>query len=246
MAIGDSDDIVRRLKTQIPRGWFASAAAVRNAVFGGAADIFAWIYALIGIAKLQMRLATAQGYFLDLTAYDYFAPSYLRRKSGQGDDVFRARIKKALLRERVTRRGMIDTVADLTGTPPIVLEPWSTQDCAAIGYTFAAGDGFPVGSLQYPNQFFMTVFRPKGVGIPDIAGVQTYAGGIEIGALTPVSFDEETGITDDDIYREITVTKPTGNIAWVTFGHPGVPPSYGEVFIFGLFNDQFVDYGVVT
>jgi hypothetical protein len=45
------------------------------------------------------------------------------RKAGECDATYDARVKKEILRERVTRSGMIKALTDLTGNAPLILEP---------------------------------------------------------------------------------------------------------------------------
>ncbi len=126
MATSDSDDIVSRVKRDIPGRWFASAAPIRDAILGGIADAGAWAYSLTGYARLQTRLATATGIWLDIFAYD-FLRLHLRRK-GSNDDIFRTRIRSTILQERVTRAGMSSMLMALTGSTPTIFEPWNTGD----------------------------------------------------------------------------------------------------------------------
>ena len=213
MATGDSGDMQTRLIRLVPGGWFDDAAPLRSIVFGGIADALAWIYVQAGIVTLMSRLSTATGYFLDIAALDFFGLR-IRRNSGQTDTAFRSRIQAEIFRERVTRAGMIKALTDLTGNAPAVFEPWNSQDAGAIGATFACGAGLGIGSVSYPNQVFLTVYRPKNAGIANVAGIATSAGGIGSGAFTGVDLTQETGVTDADIYRTITDTKPSGTIVW--------------------------------
>jgi hypothetical protein len=141
MAIGDNNDMLGRLKSLIPYRWFAFVAPLRDAVLGGLADQLAWIYSFIGYATAQTRLATMSGIWLDLFAYDFFGLKLKRR--GSVDDIFRARISAELLRERVTRAGMVRAITDLTGKAPVIFEPWNTGDTGgwdSVGMAYAGSN----------------------------------------------------------------------------------------------------------
>jgi hypothetical protein len=126
MATGDSDDILARVRSELPARWFNRDAPLRDAILGGISDVAAWAYSFLYFDYAQMRLATATGMFLDLFANDFLG-LYLKR-DGANDDVFRARIRATILQERVTRAGMISCVTQLVGSPPTIFEPWNPGD----------------------------------------------------------------------------------------------------------------------
>lgn len=78
------------------------------------------------------------------------------------------------------------------------------------------------GSLSYPNQFFITAFRPPGEGIPNVAGFCSYAnptagGGysFESGFMEWVTLaDIQGGVTDAEIYATIARNIAAGVTAW--------------------------------
>lgn len=139
MATGDSADIQSRVTKTIPPRWFSTGAPIANAIIGGLSDLASWLYALLYYAKAQMRLATASGPWLDIYSYDFLG-LFLKRK-GLADTDFRAKIKQTILQERVTRAGMISTVEALTGSTPIIFEPWSTYDAGAWNSPNGAFEG---------------------------------------------------------------------------------------------------------
>ena len=124
--IGDSADILARVKRLLPARWFSTEAPIRDAILGGVSDLSAWCYSFAYYVYAQMRIASASGPSLDLIAYDFLG-LYLRR-NGASDAVFRAKIKATILQERVTRAGMISALTTLTGTAPTIFEPWNTGD----------------------------------------------------------------------------------------------------------------------
>lgn len=128
MATGDSNDIVSRVKRLLPSRWFNATAPYRDAVLGGIADAMAWAYSNVGYVKAQSRLQTSVGFMVDLFAYDYLGTHLLRRPA-EPDTAFIPRIQKEIFRERVTRKGMIQALTDLTGNAPIIIEPFFEPDC---------------------------------------------------------------------------------------------------------------------
>ena len=142
MATGDQADIAGRLRSVLPPSWFPEDAPVVSALLQGFANVGAWAYGLIAFAYLQIRLATASGIFIDLFSFDYLG-LLITRRAAEPDSQWRARVKQEILRERVTRGGMAQALLDLTGAAPIIIEPWNTGDCGAIGIGFAFAGNTP-------------------------------------------------------------------------------------------------------
>ena len=211
---GSSDDILARIKLILPKRWFAYDAPLRDAILGGVCDGAAWCYSLITYARLQTRLATATGPWLDILANDYLG-TYLQR-NGLTDGAFRAVIRSTILQERVTRAGMVNALTNLTGATPFVFEPWNTGDTGAYNrYNFAYGKSGGWGSMQLPGQVFLRVRRTSGSGVANVGGYGSYAGGYGVGSIEYVGGEvEQTGITDAIIYQVIETTKPTGVTVW--------------------------------
>ncbi|GGH14928.1 hypothetical protein GCM10007036_14570 [Alsobacter metallidurans] len=217
MATGDQPDIVSRLKALLPPTWFtASPIPIVEGLLSGAASMLAGVYAQISFARLQTRISTATGGFLDLIALDYFGWRVMR-KTNQSDDSFRARILEELLRPRVTRSSLVAMLTDLTGRAPTVFEPALPADTGGynlpcMGYSLAGR----YGSLQLPCQSFVTVLRPASSGIPSVGGYGAPLGGyarasaLEYGQLSQIV----GSVTDQDIYDAIESVKPAGTIVW--------------------------------
>src|SRR5262249_5744912 len=133
-----------------------------------------WAYSWLPYIKQQLRIVSASGPWLDVVGFDYFN-TFIMRKRGQTDATWRAIIQRELIRERVTRAGMVQAITDLTGRTPIVFEPWNTGDAGALDNgTFAwdvAIGGW--GDTCLPGQSFLTVFRPGLQGIPQVGGWDT-------------------------------------------------------------------------
>jgi len=216
MATGDIDDLIARQRTQIPPSWFPEDDAVLAGVLAVFGSVYAFVYGLIVWAKAQLRLSTMSGVFLDLFAFDFFGRR-IRRRSGELDDAWQARISRELLRERCTRAGMASVLTDLTGTAPTIVEPWNTGDMGAFDDGSLAFDTVGgTGDTDLPYQAFITVKSPGLTGVPGISGFDDGAGAFDGGDLAFVDPSMISGaVTDQDIYDAINLTKPAGMIAWV-------------------------------
>lgn len=216
MTIGSQSDILARLKSLLPNGWFRDATPVLDAVLNGIGSALSAVYGLIQYARLQTRIATATDGFLDLIALDFFG-STLPRKAGESDTLYRARIVAALFPERATRRGMYRTLLNLTGRAPVIFEPARPKDTGAYNNgTLAYGTAGAYGSLALPAQAFITAYRPVGQGIPNVAGYGYPQGAYNTGSqLEYASRDMIAAtVTDADILAAIEATKPAGTLMW--------------------------------
>lgn len=214
---GDQADILGRLKTLLPAGWFTDSTPVLDAVLSGIAWALSMIYGLTAYARLQTRISTATDGFLDLISFDFFG-STLPRKTAENDPAFRTRILAALFLERATRRGLIRALEILTGRTPWVFEPTRPADTGAyntntMGYGLAGG----YGSVALPYQAFVIAYRPSGSGIPYIAGYGDSAGAYSTASRTKyATLSEIVGnVTDEDIFAAIDNVIPAGTTAWV-------------------------------
>ena len=159
---GSSDDIRRRVLSTLPAGWFATSAPLRDAVIGGLSDAYSDVYSYLSYSVRQTRIATATGLWLDLAARDFFGLR-LRRRVSESDSVFSPRIITEILRPRVTRAAIIQTVRDLTGSTPKLFEAWNPGDCGA----------YDVGTLAYTGGILQT----------PLSGYDSSLGGYDSGAL---------------------------------------------------------------
>lgn len=228
--IGDSTDIVNRVKGLIPNRWFRWVAPYRDAIIGGLADLAAWNYGWILYARAQTRMATAYGIWLDILAYDFLGRFLVR--NGLADDTFRTIIRATILQERVTRNGMINAMTALTGNAPTIFEPWNTIDTGAYSSPGNSGAvqcplfGYGVGHGGYGNmalndQAFIQIVRGSGSGVPGVGGYSNIISGYGVGAIEYLGPSSELwGITDAMIYDMINKTKPTGTTIWVQFQTP--------------------------
>lgn len=225
MAIGDTDFFKGLVLDNLPRGWFDPEGEVINALANAVGEPASLNFGQIAYVAKQTRLSTASDGFLDLASEDYFGRGVMKRRKAEGDEAYRARLQAELLRPLATRAALIDMVEDLTGTPPTILEPNRQPDCGAWGgasgpYLMGYGVAGHYGSLGMPFQFFMTVTRPDGQGIPVVGPYYSNGvgspGGYGVGAMEYGSSEEITGVvTDKEIYAAIARTVPSGVTAWV-------------------------------
>jgi hypothetical protein len=168
MATSDQAEVANRLTAVLPPWFAAGASPVLSAALQGAAWVGAQVHGLIGFARLQTRIATATGGWLDLIAFDFFGRTLIRA-SGQSDAGLRDHLSRELLRPRGTRPALVAAVIDLTGTTPSIFEPWRPSDCGAYGYGgLGYNDRGGYGSLALPAQCFVTVTRGGGAADADI------------------------------------------------------------------------------
>ena len=176
MATGDQQDFIARFRALLPSSGFPQGPLSQNpypvlaGLLAGAANAFAEIYSLIRYAKAQTRMATVSDAFLDLAAMDYVGARVQRRPS-ETDSSFRERITNEVIRIRNTRQSIIIALTQLTTRPPIVYEPWNTNDTGAYGFAYYGGGPFPgigcYGSMGLPFTIFVQAFRPITFSIPD-------------------------------------------------------------------------------
>ena len=140
MATGDSTDMLRRVKSLLPRGWFDHAAALRDVVLGGLSDGFAWAWSQLLIVRAGTRRAGTTGWLLDLDAWGFFGSLFLRRPD-ETDESWRKRYTDEIFRPKVTRPGVEKALYDLTGKHPVITELWNTGDVGAYGATTLAYAG---------------------------------------------------------------------------------------------------------
>jgi hypothetical protein len=218
--IGDQQDVLSRLKQVLPLQWFPDDTPVLDTLLNGVAWAWAWVYELLQYVISQARISTAYGTWLDLIAVDYFGAN-LGRRVGENDDAYRLRLQLELIRERGTRQAVISALVDQTGRPPNVFEPANTSNTGGYGSISGKGSGIAYGAaggwgnLDLPFQFFVTAYRPAGVGIGSVSGWGCDGGGYGQGSLEYANLAMMQGqVTDADICTAITEVLPVGVIAW--------------------------------
>jgi len=175
--VGDTNDIVSRLRQVLPARWFGDTAPNLNAILTGFAAAWSGLYSLLQSVKAQARIATASGVFLDMAAADYFG-SHLPRRAGEADTAYRQRIQTNLILPRATRPAVAQAVMSLTGRAPRIFEPRNATDTGgygsiSVGYNTTGG----YGSLNTPYQFFITVYRPNATSASQAGGYNSGPGG---------------------------------------------------------------------
>jgi len=157
--IGDTADMLRRLRMVLPARWFADDAPVLDGVLTGFAATAAWAYSLLDSVRQQARISTATGAFLDIAATDFFGSRIVRR-AGQSDAALRATMLREMFRPRATRQALAAGVQDATGRLPDIFEPSRPADTGAWNGACGYGTVGRWGSLAMPNQVLLTAYRP--------------------------------------------------------------------------------------
>jgi hypothetical protein len=217
MSTGDQSDIISRLRSYLPRGWFGDWSQAQNisALLSGIASVFAVLYTLIMFFKAQMRLGTSTGGWIDLWAADFFGGN-LPRKPNESDASYIARIQYTIFQQKATRPAMIAVLTRLTGRTPIVFEPNRPLDTGCLGANTGVNSFCGVarmGSIAPIYGALITVYRPLVTG--GSAGA-AYCDAIQISALNAPTSQSYTGslaaevsaASDADIYAAINATRP--------------------------------------
>jgi hypothetical protein len=205
-----------RLRSALPSRWFPDYSPNIDALLGGFATIWSYLYSLLAFSKRQQRILTAESVFLDLASYDFLG-SRIQRATAQNDDKFRTIVRLEILRPRVTRAALDQALFDLTGSHPVIFEPKRPADTGgygmpAMGYGAAGG----YGSMHMPFQFLVTAYRKHSGGIAGIAGYDTPYGGYGVGSIEYANASQIVGdISDDDIRRTVNSTISAGTVAWM-------------------------------
>jgi len=212
--IGDTQDMLARLKATLPKSWFPDSTPILDGLLSGLAQLWSHLYGQLGFTRLQTRIATATGGFLNAISKDFLG-SLLPRRLSEPDAAYRVRIQSELVRERNTRAAVVSVLTDLTGRVPLVFEPSRPADTG--GYHIASGYGLAGGwgSLALPYQCFVTAYRAQSSGISTIAGYGGPNGGYGAGAIEYASLSMIQGqISDSDIEAAIARVMPCSAIAW--------------------------------
>jgi hypothetical protein len=209
-----TSDMLSRLKSTLPSRWFQGATPILDGLLTGLASAWTTLHDLLDFTRLQTRLSTASGSFLDAISQDLLGP-ILPRRSGEPDSSYRRRITRELVRDRNTRTAIIAALADLTGRTPIVFEPARPADTGAWNGPLGYGSAGGWGSLMLPFQCFVTAYRATGSGIASVAGYGVGTGAYGVGTIEYAGLAMLTGqITDTDITNAITGVMPAATIAW--------------------------------
>ncbi len=222
---GSLSDIISRLWAVLPKRWFADQTPNLSAILRAIAAPWAWLYGVTSYVICQTRLGSATDIWLDLISFDFFG-NELDRKSNESDLNYRRRIQAALLREAATRSAVSAGLEALVGGKPFIFEPANCMDTgsygtqspgaaiAGTGLVYGAAGGW--GSLNLPQQFFITATRPPSVGISMIAGYATPAGGYGEGMISYIDLALLPGhVSDQDIRSTLCSLLPVNAVAWL-------------------------------
>ncbi len=179
--IGDTQDMLARLKATLPANWFPDSTPVLDGLLTGLGKVWCHLYDQLQFVVLQTRVATASGGFLDAISIDFLG-NLLPRRLAEPDMAFRSRIQRELVRERNTRAAIFSVLTDLTGRTPRIFEPARPADTGAYGAVCGYATAGAWGSLSLPFQCFVTAYRARGNGIAAVTGYGNGAGGYGGGA----------------------------------------------------------------
>lgn len=224
MVTGDVNDMVSRIKSLLPKTWFNDSNPILDAVINGLANALSWCYSLYSYAKLQTRILTSTGGWLDIVANDFFGSSLPRLN--RGDASYLAWIQTNLFRERGTRNAISKVLYDLTGKYPDIIELQRPADTGAYGHALGYGISGAYGSQVVHHQAFVRAYRPPGTGIPYIAGYGSPSSGYSTASYGSYVSESSfiTGITDADLYAAVASVKMEGTIVWVNISQSKTPP----------------------
>jgi hypothetical protein len=223
VAVGTQEDVLVRLKRGLPPSWFGPDGEfpVVEALLSGAAWLCAGIYDLYAYAKLQTRIATQTGGWLDLTAADFF--DRFVRFTGEHDDSYSRRIRLEVFRDRNTRHAIDRAVYDVIGVHPHIYEGFHAPTCGGWGTPgLALGRAGRWGSRRMVFDVVVVLPLPQNYGIPNRGGWGTIVGGWGIGNLSLVTDRDFTGAgpTRDQIMAAIERVRAAGVTIWVRFTNP--------------------------
>lgn len=222
---GDLSDFVSRLRSVLPKRWFADQAPNLTAVLTSLATPWVWLYGLLSYVVIQTRISTATGNWLDIIALDFFG-SNLIRQSDETDSSYRSRILNALLRSGATRPAISACIQLLTGSEPRIFEPANCSDAGsystltngplppASGLAYGVTGGW--GNLSLPFQVFVSITRPPTPVVGMLAGYGADAGGYGQGSIAYVDLSLLSGqVTDEAIQKNLSSLLPVNTVAWL-------------------------------
>lgn len=228
MSTGSQSDIVARLQSYLPRGWFGdfSLAPLINGVLNGIASSLATAYAFIALMKAQTRLQTSSGGWVDMWVSDFLGTN-LPRNLGETDASYIARAQAALFQPRGTRPAMVQVLTTLTGRTPSVFEPNRPLDSGCLGKNQGVNSFFGVarfGSIGCPYSALITAYRPQVTG--GLAGAAYFGAAAWSAFHTPASHgyfgslsQSGSAAADAAIYAAINATRPVGTNVGVAISY---------------------------
>jgi hypothetical protein len=218
MATGDVNDIVNRMVAVLPP-WFPTPIAsspILQGVLTGIATPLAFAYSAIAYSRLQSRLKTMFGPFLDLATFDYLGPTFARRL-GETDMSFQSRLLGLLLCPRNTLSGITQMLTVLTGYAPAILEP----GVGGGGWDDTPAFAFDDAGCWSGGTLSITAFRPPGQGIPNVDGFDGGNGGFDVGVIEWSDISQVTGaVTDAEIALRVRQWVAAGVNYTLTISNP--------------------------
>jgi hypothetical protein len=222
MSTGDTNDIVARIQSYLPRGWFGDLTQTPNlnAVLKGAAWGLSNQYAFLTFAGLQTRIKTATGGWLDIISNDFFGTG-LPRLPNETDGAFQARILANLFIKGPTRANMSAVLTLITGRVPTIFEPSNTTDSGGWDAQFYWDTGVGRWGDPLPYQSLITAYRPTG-GLQSLMEWDTYR--MAFDAYGYWSDSQATSVTDAAIIAAVESTKAVGTVVWLRIADGPVTP----------------------
>lgn len=213
---GDMNDFVGRIKSVLPDRWFADTTPILDALLSGFAWAWSNIFGQLGFVKLQSRLATATGVFLDIASVDYFG-GMLPRRTAETDAVFSQRLRVNLTAPRATREALAQALLNETGRAPVIFEPLNATDTGGYNTGFLSyGVSGGYGSSLLPYQFFIKAYRPNVSPVGNAGGYTEGPGGYNRSPMFYANLADVSGpVTDADIYAAATAVLPVATTAWM-------------------------------
>ena len=218
--VGDTADMLARLKMVLPARWFADSTPILDALLTGLGVAWSGLYALLGVVKAQTRIGTASGVFLDIASNDFLGAA-LPRRAAESDAAYRVRIQQNLLAPRATRASLAQALTNLTGRAPKIFEPLNATDAGGYGSgTLGFGVRGGYGSVNLPFQIFVTAYRPNGMPTSNAGGYNQGPGGYGCAPMLYADLASYAGtISDAEIYAMVAATLPTCGVAWTTISN---------------------------
>lgn len=172
------EEITEELIDLVPTSWFSPFSKKPGGIFwalmSAKGQLLGAMQRIIELAKAQLRIKTATGFYLDVIGEDFFGEN-LGRKPAESDVSYRDRILSEILREKATVGGIRAAVEQLTGAPPEVFEAFNVRSvgCWTDLYNGAyAPSTLAAWGQNTLNQFQTAAFGSGGT-TPQ-AGVGTY------------------------------------------------------------------------
>jgi hypothetical protein len=144
-------------------------------------------------SKLELRLATMDGQFLDLFAQDFFGVAGLPRGQSEPDANYRTRIKALLLTPRVTRTAISNMLVRVTGQTPRMEDPGQWRDAGAYGKAsggvWQSVSGIATFGMYYSGRSTVSVpAADYGIGTTGSISVDTKAHPSRYAGLPSIGF----------------------------------------------------------